>query len=148
MPSGLRIRSRHIEAPERMHADERPSDLPVDVEIADVERLLRLFHPLPVFRPHSACQTEFGVVRDLEGLIEIIRLDDSEYGTEDLFLSNRRLGTDIGDHRRTDEITIPRRLCATRHKLSPFLHTPLNVRKDLFLRPLVDDGTKVVRGIV
>src|SRR5947209_2051853 len=60
----LRIRPRHVEAAERMRADERAGALAVDVEVADEELVLGAADLLLIIGEYGAGEAVLRVVRD------------------------------------------------------------------------------------
>jgi len=81
-----------------VRAHHRSRTLAVQVEVADVELAHGAIQFLARTGVDGAGQTELGIVGDFEGVIEIARLDDDQHRAEDLFLLERRLRGDIGEH--------------------------------------------------
>src|ERR1051325_3137796 len=63
-PARLRVSARHVEAAERMYADERARAFSVEVEMADVNLATRAFEFLAVVRVDRARQSILRVVRN------------------------------------------------------------------------------------
>src|SRR2546423_1465442 len=63
-PARLRVRAAHLEAAERVRADERARALAVEVEIADVKLAARVLQLLAVVRVNRARQPVLRVVRN------------------------------------------------------------------------------------
>src|ERR1051326_8955792 len=89
--SGLGIRSRHIEAAERMRAHHRARALAIEVQIADVETLSGLAQMLGVVREDGAGEPVLRVVGELERVLEIARPGHRQDRSEDLLLEDLRL---------------------------------------------------------
>src|SRR5579883_2593674 len=104
MPAGLGVRAGHIEATERMNADQGASAFAIEVEIAHMELLLRSLYALLVVRIDRAGQAILGAVRNLQCVIEILCFDDRQYRAKDLLLGNARLWGDISDNRWLNEV--------------------------------------------
>src|SRR5664280_37820 len=83
-PAGLAVRAGHVEAAEGVDADERARALAIDVEVARAEALFRLGDPHAVPAEVRAREAVLARVRELDGVVEIARLGDSQDGPEDL----------------------------------------------------------------
>src|SRR6476646_1022837 len=68
----------HIEAAKGMRADHRASALAVDVQVADVEFADGAFDLVTRTGVDRARETELGVVRDFERVVEAARLDHGQ----------------------------------------------------------------------
>ena len=83
--SGLRVRAGHVEAAERVHADERARALAVQVEVADVELALSRARAA---RGRASRASRSGRTRvslaTRDALLEAPDLQDREHGAEDL----------------------------------------------------------------
>ena len=79
--------------------------LAIDVEVADVEVSSGSFDPLAIACKYRTRQAIDSVVRNTQCILEIPRLDDRKYGTEDLFLSHAGCGSNVGNHCRRHEET-------------------------------------------
>src|SRR5258708_32345182 len=78
--------------------------LAVQVEVAHVERAHGAIEFFARTGVDCAGQAELGVVRDFESMIEVARLDHYEHWTKDLFLLERGLRRDVGNHGRLNKI--------------------------------------------
>src|SRR6476659_5486963 len=89
-PAGLRVGPRHVEAAERMDADQGAGALAVEVEVPDVEIALAAQQPLPVPREERARQAVLGLVRDADPVLEALDLHDAQHRSEDLLARDPR----------------------------------------------------------
>ncbi len=64
------------------------------------------------FGVNRAGEAEFGVIRDFESVIEILRLDHRQQRTENLFLLELRFGGNIGNDRGLQKVSFSRILRA------------------------------------
>src|SRR6185503_6485335 len=104
--AGLGVGAAHVEAAEGVAADEGAGGLPVDVEIAGVELALRPVDPgATVVGPGEAV---FAVVRELDRVVVVARLQHGKHGPEDFFARDLRLRGDVGDDGRLDEEAVAR----------------------------------------
>ena len=80
-------------------------------------------------------------------MVEVARLGDGQDRSEDLFLEDARLGVDVGDDGRLDEVAVAR-AAAPPATQAAFLLADLDVVEDRLARALVDDRPHVVGGII
>ena len=92
-------------------------------------RALRIFSR--IVGEDRARQPVFGIVGQLERVIEIARLGHRQHRAENLFLEDARLGIDVGDHGRLHEIAVARRRAAARDQPA-FLLADLDVFQNRF----------------
>src|ERR1043166_3095830 len=134
----FRVGARHVEAAERMDADQRAGALAVQIQIADEELLTGALELLLVVGEDGAGEAELRVVRDPQRVFEVLRFADREHRTEDLFLRDRRLRVDVGDDGRLDEVALLVAHVAAGDETSLTL-AALDVLLDLLHRLLADD---------
>ena len=70
--AGFGVGAAHIEAAERVNADQRARALAVDVEVADEEFVLGLRDPGRIARVDRAGQAELGPVGDRQRVVEAV----------------------------------------------------------------------------
>ena len=80
-----------------MRAHRGARTLAIDVQVADMELLNGAFDLLPRLGIDGASQAELGVVRDLQRVIVVLRLDHRQHRPKDFFLLQARLGRDVGN---------------------------------------------------
>src|SRR5258706_11214336 len=117
----FRIRPRHVEAAEGVGAYHCASAFPVYIKISYKELLASLADFVGIFAEYRACQTILGIVRELDGVIEIAGLGYGQHRTEDLLLKEARLRIYVGDHGRLDEIPVADARRTSRDEPSLFL---------------------------
>src|ERR1035437_9309924 len=88
-----------------MRAHHRSGAFAVQVEIAYVELAPGAVEFLARTGVDGAGKSELSVVGDFEGVIEVARLDHHQHWAENLFLLERRLRRDVGDHRGLNEVS-------------------------------------------
>src|SRR5580658_3172887 len=127
-----------------MRAYHRSGALAVQIEIADVELAHGAIEFLARTGIDGAGQSELGVVGDFKGLIEVARLDHHQHRAENLFLLERRLRRNVGNHGRLNEIAFAR-LSVTRAACdqASIFFADLDVAQDVIHRTFVDDGSHV-----
>src|SRR5947209_588454 len=103
MPASFRVSAGHVEAAERVNADERARAFAIEVEIANMKFTPRAFELLRVVCIDSAGQTELRIVGNPERVVKILRANDCQHRPEDFFLLNGRARFDICNHCRLDE---------------------------------------------
>src|SRR5258706_6278209 len=88
--AGLGIRSRHVEAAERMDANKGAGAFAIEIEITDVKFTARVFQPGFVGRIDRARQAELRVIGYPQSVVIVVGLNHGEDGTKDLFLLDVR----------------------------------------------------------
>src|SRR3954449_258153 len=91
-PARLRVGAGHVESTERMHTNERARALTIQIQVPDMKLSTRALEFRLVIAVNRARQTKLRIVRDLERVVVILRLDHGEHWPEDLFLLDRRAG--------------------------------------------------------
>src|SRR5689334_515238 len=86
-----------------MHAHKRAGALPIQIKIPDVKLLARALQLRFVSAVNGARQTKLRVVRDLQRIVIILRLDHGEHWAKNLFLLDRVAWLHVGDYSRFDE---------------------------------------------
>src|SRR2546425_12236149 len=107
-----------------MDPNERPGALPIQIEVPDVEGLLRLVETPRILRVQGPGESVLRAVGNPNRRLVVPRRDDRQDGTEDLLLGDGRVGLDVGDDGRADEVSFPRPFLAPRHE-SPLALTRL-----------------------
>ena len=120
-------------------ADHGTGTFAVDVEIAHEKLIASLLDLLRILAENSAGQSVFGIVGQLQRMLEIARLGHRQHRNENLLLEETRLGVDIGDHRWLDKISVSRSRRATSHQ-PPFFFPDLNIIKNQRLAPSLITG--------
>src|SRR5204863_5524040 len=77
--AGFGIGAGHVEAAERMHADERTGALAIEIEIADEKLFARAVELLLVVGEDRTGESELRVVGDAQCVVEVLRLDDCQH---------------------------------------------------------------------
>src|SRR4051794_16711607 len=106
--ASLRICSRHIEATERMRADNCAGALAINVEITDVELAHCHFNLVARSGITRTGQAKLGIFRDIERLLKVARFNYRQYRTENFLLLELRFRLNICDYGWLDEITFAR----------------------------------------
>ena len=144
-PAGLGIGPAHVEAAERVDADQRPGALAVHVEVADEELVLGPGDPLRIARcrPRRSARTRYRWRWPAPASKSPARMT-ARTGPKISSWAIRARGVDVGEDRRLDEIAIARRPLAASEQPA-FAAADLDVVEDPFQRPLVDHRADVDR---
>src|ERR1700676_386100 len=85
-----------------------PSTFAVQIKVPYMKRLSRLLQLRRILRINPARQSKLRRISNLQGLIEISRLDHRQNRPKNLLLRNASLRINVRNHRSLHEITIPR----------------------------------------
>src|SRR5713226_9376165 len=103
-PAGLGVGAAHVEAAEGMRADHGSCALAIQVEVADVELLPSAVELLTRVRVDGSRQPVFGIVGNLQGLVEAVGLDDGKHRPEYLLLRDASRGSHVRDDGRRNVV--------------------------------------------
>ena len=145
--AGLGVCAGHVEAAERMCADQRAGALTVQVQISDVERFFSLPDFFRILRIDRTGQTKFRIVGDFQRFGIVLCFDDREHRTKHLLLSQPRFRRNIRDNRRLDEIAVAWRALSAGEQAS-FFFAYFDVIQNRLHRRLVDHRPHVIVGII
>jgi hypothetical protein len=131
----------NLRAAEGMNARECFGALPVDVEVADVKASACLGHAVAIRREQRPGQPELGVVRDLEGMLEVACARDREHRPEDLFLRDPCAWMDVAEDGRLDVVAALER--STSEQECSLVAADVDVVEHSSVRGLVDHWSKI-----
>src|SRR5688572_8010673 len=130
-----------------MHAHQSAGALPVQVQIANMKLASRALELLFVRAVDGAGQSILSVVRNLERVVVVRRLDYRQHRSEDFFLFNRRAWFHISNNRRLDEEALLAIRATTGEYPTALALTLLDVGVDGLESFFVDDRAHVGRTV-
>src|SRR5438876_504159 len=127
-----------------MRADDGSRTLAVYIQVANVEFAHGAFNLVARAGVDSARKAKLRVIGNFERVIVISGFDHRQHRSEDFFLLELRLGLDVRNDRRLDEVAVAGTGVAGATGDEPsVLLADLNVVENIFHRAFVDDRSHV-----
>src|SRR5207245_568721 len=98
--------SGHLESAKGLTLNESAGDFAVDVQVADLELALGPGDVLRAARKDATGQGVGRAVGDGESLAQVAGFQNGKHGSEDLLLSDDRLGIDVGKNIWRDKVSL------------------------------------------